>query len=385
MYENLKPDCRQFRWDRPCAPHKRTGVTCPACSEYDPVRARVLVVKLAALGDVLRTTALLPAIHAAYPGCHVTWLTEPNALPLFERNPLVDLVLSTRDAGTAARLAVERYDAVLCPDADPEAVVLAAAAHARECRGYTRDAQGRLQALGPGAVHWFRMGISDPMKKANRETYQTLVARVLDLDPARVGEPFLAPAARDEAAAAAWRRGLPHPGPLVGLNTGAGGRWVHKQWTLEHQQRFLHEMTAVGAGVVLLGGPDERERHRQLLAGAPHLPVFDAGTSHSVGMFAALVGQCAVVVTGDTFALHVAVARRVPVVALFGPTSSAEIELYGRGEKIAPEQLDCLCCYLPVCDVRPHCQALIAPATVVSAVQRWLRSEPAPAGSRVTA
>jgi hypothetical protein len=40
-------------------------------------------------------------------------------------------------------------------------------------------------------------------------------------------------------------------------------------------------------------------------------------------------------------------------------TSAAEIELYGRGEKIVPPGLDCLCCYLPICDKKPHCQALI--------------------------
>ena len=57
---------------------------------------------------------------------------------------------------------------------------------------------------------------------------------------------------------------------------------------------------------------------------------------------------------------------------MFGPTSSAEIELYGRGEKIVPPGLDCLCCYLPVCDVSPHCQALIEPQTVVEAVLRWV-------------
>ncbi len=49
----------------------------------------------------------------------------------------------------------------------------------------------------------------------------------------------------------------------------------------------------------------------------------------------------------------------------------AEIELYGRGEKIAPD-LDCLCCYLPRCDRQPHCQALIEPDTVLTAVRRWL-------------
>ncbi len=74
--------------------------------------------------------------------------------------------------------------------------------------------------------------------------------------------------------------------------------------------------------------------------------------------------------TSDSLAVHVAAARKVPAVVLFGPTSSHEIELYGRGAKIAPE-MDCLCCYLPVCDEVPHCQALIDPTTVFDAVQQW--------------
>lgn len=369
MHEELKPDCRHFRSDRPCAPHKKTGVTCPTCTEYDPITTRVLIVKLAALGDVLRTTALLPAVHAAFPGCHVTWITAPGAVSLMARNDLVDEAYSARDATTAARLAVLSFDVVLCPDADPEAAILAASATGRERRGFTYE-NDRVVPIGPGAEHWFRMGMSDPQKKANRETYQGLIADVLQFDRATVGEPILVPSEADAERARVWRAGLGFDGPLVGLNTGAGGRWVYKQWTLEHQQAFLQKMTAAGAGVVLLGGPEEVERNRALRESAAGLPVFDAGTDHSVAGFAAMVEQCAAIVTGDTFAMHVAIARKVPVVALFGPTSSAEIELYGRGEKIAPEQLDCLCCYLPICDVKPHCQELIDPERVVAAVTR---------------
>ena len=58
----------------------------------------------------LRTTALLPAIHAAFQGAHVTWLTAPEATALFDGNPLVDAVWSSADAATAARLSVQQFD-----------------------------------------------------------------------------------------------------------------------------------------------------------------------------------------------------------------------------------------------------------------------------------
>jgi heptosyltransferase-2 len=371
-FVDLHTDCRHFRWDRPCAPHKRAGYTCPGCPEYDPAGARLLMVKLAAVGDVLRTTALLPAVRKAWPGARITWLTQPAARDLFAGNELVDEVLTCDDALTAARLQVEQFDAVLCPDADPQAAVLAAAARTRLRRGFSMDERGRVVPLGAGAQHWLRMGLDDRRKRANRDTYQKLIADVLEVDAAAIGRPVLVPRRDDREAARAWRATLGFGGALVGLNTGAGGRWLYKQWTLEHQRTFVREMSAAGAGVVLLGGPAERERHRELLAGAGGSTVFDAGNDNSYSRFAALVELCSALVTGDTFALHVACAREVPVIALFGPTSAAEVELYGKGEKIVPPDLDCLCCYLPVCDVEPHCQALIEPHAVIAAVQRWL-------------
>lgn len=371
---DLNTDCRHVHWDRPCAPHKKRGKVCLTCDEYDPVQHRILMVKLAATGDVLRTTSFLPAIHAEWPSARVTWLTRRSAAGLFEGNPLVDEVLVADDAITAARLATEVFDVVLCPDADPDAAVLAAMARGKERRGYTRDEQGRVVPLCESAARWLQMGLSDSDKKANTKTYQHLVSQVLGLSPDSVREPILEPSANDCADAQAFMNGLglKDGQQLIGLNTGAGGRWLYKQWTKEHQQAFLKLCSDAGLAVLLLGGPEEVQRHQDLMAFTVGAPVFDGGNHNSYGRFAALIDQCSVVVTSDSLAVHVTAARKKPAVVLFGPTSSAEIELYGRGSKITPPGLDCLCCYLPECDKVPHCQALIEPETVLAAVQQWL-------------
>lgn len=370
-----KGDCRHVRWDRPCAPHKKRGKVCGSCDEYAPIRHRILVVKLAATGDVLRTTAFLPAIHATWPQARVTWVTKKGAAGLFQGNPLVDEVLTTDDVATTARLLTETFDVVLCPDADPEASSIAAMARATERRGFLRDETGQVCALSEGAKHWLHMGLSDARKKANRETYQALVADVLGLDRALVTEPILEPSARDLAAAQRFLAQCAFHGALIGLNTGAGGRWAYKQWTKDNQQKFVRLCVDAGLGVVLLGGPEERERHKELLASNAGRPVFDAGNENGYGEFAAKLQLCRVVVTSDSLAVHVAAARKTPAIVLFGPTSAAEIELYGRGEKIVPQGMDCLCCYLPSCDVKPHCQARIEPAVVLAAVQRQLAAK----------
>ena len=233
-FQGLKTDCRHFRYERPCAPHKQKGVTCASCTDdYDPVRTRILVTKLAATGDVLRTTALLPAIHQRWPGAKVTWLTAPSARALFVGNPLVHETLSAADPITVARLSAEHFDVVLCPDAEPATAALAALAHGKERHGYTLDQQGRVAALSPAAERWFRMGIDDGSKRKNQETYQKLVAEVLGLDPGQVREPILNPSAADTAKARARRAELPFQGRLIGLNSGADGRWIYKLSMME--------------------------------------------------------------------------------------------------------------------------------------------------------
>lgn len=377
-FQGLKTDCRHFRYERPCAPHKKKGVTCATCTtDYEPFRTRILVVKLAATGDVLRTTALLPAIHAAWPAARITWLTAPGARALFTDNPLVAETLSANDPIAIARLSAETFDVVLCPDAEPATAALAAHARGTERRGYTLDEHGRVTPLSPAADRWFRMGIDDTSKKRNTETYQKLVAEVLGLDPRQVREPILEPSPADTTKAKAFRASLPFAGRLVGLNSGAGGRWAYKQWTLPHQLAFVRLLAKDGIGTLLLGGPEEKERHAQLVAGSQGLPVHDAGTGNTFGEFAALVDLCDGVVTGDTFAMHVACARKKPTVALFGPTSAAEIELYGRGAKVTPPGFDCLCCYLPRCDKKPYCQEAILPEAVHAAVRQVLALTPA--------
>ena len=51
---------------------------------------RILIIKLDAVGDVLRTTSLLHALKKQYPASHISWLTKENAKNIFKNNKFVD-------------------------------------------------------------------------------------------------------------------------------------------------------------------------------------------------------------------------------------------------------------------------------------------------------
>ena len=91
----VKTSCRWYVGDRPCAPHKREGVTCENCPHEAPVKRRILIVKLGATGDVLRTTALLEPLRRAEPEASITWITAPSAVPLLENIEEIDRVRAT--------------------------------------------------------------------------------------------------------------------------------------------------------------------------------------------------------------------------------------------------------------------------------------------------
>ncbi len=70
--------------------------------------------------------------------------------------------------------------------------------------------------------------------------------------------------------------------------------------------------------------------------------------------------------------MHLSLALGKRTVVLFGPTSAAEIELYGFGEKVVPD-MACLSCYKTSCDFVPNCMDLISTDMVEEAVMRQLR------------
>ncbi len=366
----LAPDCRFFLGDRPCYWHKNEGKNC-VCDHYMPVQERVLMVKLDAMGDVLRTTALLPVLAKAHPYAAIDWITRAESVPLLQNNSyLADVIPYGPDA--LIRLQTVDYDRVINLDAGKLSAGLASLARSARKDGYVLHERGYVVATNKAAQTWLEMGTDDDLKKRNRQTYQDTMLEILGLP--RDGHHYVLELTERERVAARSRMkdlGWDPGRPLVGLNIGAGGRWQLKRWRLEGFVDLCEKIHSQLHGQpVLLGGRSEMELSKRLRE-ASRVPVLDAGCENELRHFSALAGLCDVIVTGDTLAMHIAIALGVRIVALFGPTSHAEIELYGQGEMIYPH-MDCLVCYKTACDFVPNCMDLIKEQDVAAAVARQL-------------
>ncbi|NLH48758.1 MAG: glycosyltransferase family 9 protein [Myxococcales bacterium] len=335
--DEIRYDCLYYRGEKPCV----FNVPCVYCAHYHPMGLRVLIIKLGAMGDVLRTTSLLPSLRQfaekREKNLFTTWIVDPPSRPLLEHNPYIHR-LWTVDLETVIRLQTERFDLALCLDKEPRAIGLMASCQAADKRGFKMGVEGNLHPANPEAEEMLWMGLSDLYKfRRNTKSYQQLIHEAVDLRSA--GELYVLKFTDEEIAAA--REHLARLGalkrPLIGLNTGAGNVFPGKRWSADKFAELGRRLRDATSGTIaLLGGPEEIERNARLRVELGPRAV-DLGVDNSLRHFAAMVAQFDLLVTGDTMALHVALASGVDTVALFGPTPWREVDLGGRGELLYRE------------------------------------------------
>lgn len=255
-----------------------------------------MIIKLGALGDVLRTTPLLRAI----PG-PVTWVTEDRCLPLLDGNPRIRRLLPL---SAASSLRAAKFDRVINFDEDPRACELAASIAARRRVGAWSS--GGLVRYCAGSAPWFDMSLvsrlgrraADRLKSLGRRAYQDYLFAACGRRFS--GEEYVLPV-------------RPVRGARVAVEARAGDKWPSKAWAgFPAATRLLRDL---GVECFAL-------RPRRRLADY----IDDINSARAV-------------LAGDTLGMHVALALRKTVVALFTCTSPHEIHGYGRLTKVVDPAL----------------------------------------------
>jgi ADP-heptose:LPS heptosyltransferase len=369
----FKQDCKHFTGEKPCAPHKAEGVVCGDCPRYEPVKERVLIVKLDAAGDVLRSTSILPAFKSGNPGLAVWWVTENSSKPLLEKNPYIDVLLGI-DPVLPGLLSTVSFSRAFNFDMGRKAAAILAMANSPVKKGFGLSPEGSVIPLEKSAETWFEMGIFDTVKRANQRTYQDHLFQLGGFKyQGEKPQLILAPKEKEWAQIFAKKNKLSKFKKIVGFNIGSGGRWPMKRWRLDGFEWLARALKKrqPKTGVLLYGGPEEKELMPALVKKLKGL-CLPTGTDNTLRQFASLVGLADVLVTGDTLALHVAVALQKRVVAYFGPTSDTEIDLYDSGEKVLPIS-PCQCYYQSQCTVKVSCMDNLKEKDMLAAVLRQLK------------
>ena len=371
--------CRHFRTSRPCMFNKSDGSECCNCTHTSLTKTRVLIIKLDAVGDVLRTASIVPIISELHESAYIAWLTCAEAVALVGMVRGVDEVIELSVAGLA-RVSTGGWDHVYSLSNDLTSASLASLSGAAHPPiGFSMQS-GSIRPSNEAAQRWLMMASFDRLKRDNTVSYQQIMLDIIG-HPGPVHAPDLSLEPR-LVAQASERLATLFPESSrqrVAVNIGSGARWPKKMLEVQQIAQFCRLACArLGIDIILVGGARESARCAAILEDlGSDVSVRQALTPMSIPEFVSILSQVDALLCGDTLALHVASAIRLPTVCVFGPTSAAEIPSFeGLVAKTQVDSLDCLGCYGDCLKVA-NCMSLLGVDHLVELVRVQL-SAPRP-------
>jgi heptosyltransferase-2 len=328
------------------------------------------------MGDVLMTTAQLASIKRKHPVSQISWLTLRNAHRLLEYNPYVDKVYVWNPESWLILQNIQ-FDVVMNIDKSQGSSALTMMLDAGEKLGFGLNENGAIIPLNREASYNYLLGLDDQLKfKVNQKTGQEILAETLKLDYNR-DEYVLVLSEEEEKFCQEYRNKVGNgAGDLVvGFNTGCSDLYPNKKMTIEQHIDLIGRLSEhQGIKLVLLGGPEDTERN-SILHQAVGNQVINTPTTDGTRRGICYENICDVIITGDTYGMHLAIALKKYVIVWYGVSCWAEIDLYNRGIKLIPEGLECSPCWKRVCPFDLECIKMINLDRIVGEVLSYGKSQ----------
>ena len=295
---------------------------------------KIGIIKLGAKGDVVRTLSLLVGLKEKYPDSVITWITRPQCKEIIETSPHVSNILTIPLNNKPI------FDILYNFDIEAEASDLANGINAGKKYGFCLD-QGYPATFNLSAEYYLNTLFDDNVKKSNKKTYQEIMFETAELNYNKQHHPIYLTEQEKEYGRNFLNQNNTNPKKLIGIHIGSSPRWPSKRWHLDNIKEFITKAKAKGYEILLFSGPDETASLQQLIDQLNQLQIkVHTNDPHNTDKeFFSLINLCSKIVTGDTFALHIALALEKPTIGLFFCTSPYEVEDYNLLTKITSPML----------------------------------------------
>jgi ADP-heptose:LPS heptosyltransferase len=281
---------------------------------------RILIVRIASIGDVVRATAVVRRLAERYPGATLDVLTSDVALPIIAEQPLVSRVFTL---GELSELASYDWIVNLQNIPPPSSFLSGAGVSFRQLLEHLSNRVPHAFMTGRQLRRGREIPQTNPLYCVS-EMEEIFRNALLPYDPHDYPETDIA---LDDAARTVARSRFPIPDsgkPVLGLflganSVGCGADEGFRTYSMEYLerliQRFIADWTIVVIGQSQMRNSRELEHYREILRAQP--AVVDWVDRTSLAELLHVIDQFDVFVTCDSGPLHIAMGRRVPVVALY--------------------------------------------------------------------
>lgn len=354
---------------------------------------RILVVKLADIGDVLTATPALRALRHTFPHAQITALVPPHCRTILQGTPLVDRLILfdkrpfdssaglLRPAGAAGlgalavRLRREHFDAVVLLHH------LTTPWGARKYAALTMATGAPVRAgLDNGRGSFLTHRAADEGFGAHHEVeYCNKVVELLGVEP-DLG-PMTFPIDETDFAHADILLANHAARPRVVMHAGSGAFSIARRWPIDRFIEVANRLSAQGATIVVVGGLDEANLGRTL-ADAVGPSLLDLTGRTTLRQLGAVIQRSDALLSNDSGVMHIGAAVGTPVVAIFGPSNHQAWGPWtpaGTNAIVLRSELPCSPCFYtghslgtPEGCPERTCLQLVTPDLVVTAIERVL-------------
>jgi len=350
---------------------------------------RILIVKLSSMGDVIHTLPAAQALRQRFPDAHLGWVVEDAHSRIIRGQEWLDEVIVWHRhqlrswPGFARELRASRWTIAIDFQGLLRSAFIARLSGAKQVIGY-HPSRELAHLLYNECV---------PLATMDRHAVDRNLDLVATLDAQFPGLPLIRPYLGGTSETPAPPQLPPFPMPIDNNARSAVDQWLRdshvslqqqtlvilntharKQancWPAENFAQLGRRLLDAGYVVALSGSPGTRALNDRIAALAgPGLLRAD-GCFDLMGL-AELLRRSAIMITGDTGPMHVAVAVDCPVVALFGPASPLRTGPYAADAVVLDTYLECAPCFTRSCRLNPEAPPCMQAITVDSVYQTVL-------------
>lgn len=339
---------------------------------------RILLVRTDRLGDVVLTTPAIKAIRYVYPNAYIAIMVKPDTALAVKGDPYLNEIIIYDKNGKhksiiasmrfATELRKKNFDLAIIFDPSERAHIIPYIAGIPRRIGYDEDLPFLLTDRIKNTKH---------EGKKHEVDYNLDILKVLEIKP-QGREPYMV---IDEESVVCidellMRYGIRKEDRIATLHPGAS--CPSKIWPLERFARVADELIRrYAVKVVVFSGTDKMGI--SCVNGVKKFMNEKAvflNEEINLSQRAALIKRSAVLISNDSGPVHVAVAVKTPVIALFGRKQPGLSPLrwgpIGKNDIILHKDVGCLECLAHNCKLGFKCLMAIEPHEVIEAAGKLL-------------
>jgi lipopolysaccharide heptosyltransferase I len=347
---------------------------------------KILIIRLSAIGDVIRTLPALHLLRKKYPESWIGWAVEEKSAPIIEghealneiilvprkswvrslKNPLKWLHAITDISNFLRDLKRRDFDTVIDFHSSLKSGIISLSTGARYRIGYTAPFCREFNFL----FNNVRLPLREKRISRLERNFTLLKHFHIEANEC-IATLSITPGEKNYIDDFLKREGLSERKKII-IFPGASKRQAYKKWGSDRYATLASMLIQGGVAIILGWGPGEREECEEIISSTDGAIFLSPPTS--LKHLAELIKRCQLYIGGDTAAMHLSCAVGTPCLIIYGPTDPVINAPWGEESRIVyDDTVDCSPCRKRRCKKR-DCFQNITTELVYQEAQEMIKS-----------